>query len=343
MKKLLDAFQIHPGEHCGSVAMRGLLHHYTGVDLPEPAVFGLGAGLATGFVRAPDAAGATPACVMFGRQADLELDVGRHLQIDYRERTEEDDDEAWRVVREEVIAGRPTMLVGDIFYLDYRDYTVNFPSHRFVLVGFDDEAEQVFIADRINDAPEVCSLGAVRESRNPKTGTTDRNRWGRFHGTEIGASLRDACEASLRTCVRNMLGGPLEAMEGPFANAQIGLAASKAAAEALPALVDHPNATLTAKFNASCVEKFGNGGGNFRRLYAGFLEWVRTIDPALVPAHAADAMTQSADAWTATSAALFRASDRPGDPEPWREAGAHVARVHDIETRLFDELAERYG
>ena len=37
MKTLIEGYRIFPGEHCGSVAMRGLLHHYCGLELPESA------------------------------------------------------------------------------------------------------------------------------------------------------------------------------------------------------------------------------------------------------------------------------------------------------------------
>ena len=38
MKTLIDGYRIYPGEHCGSASMRGLLHHYCGLELPEAAV-----------------------------------------------------------------------------------------------------------------------------------------------------------------------------------------------------------------------------------------------------------------------------------------------------------------
>ena len=38
MKSLIEGYRNYPGEHCGSVAMRGLLHHYCGLELPEHAV-----------------------------------------------------------------------------------------------------------------------------------------------------------------------------------------------------------------------------------------------------------------------------------------------------------------
>lgn len=173
MKTLIDDFQIFPGDHCGSVAMRGLLNHYCNLELPEPAVFGLGAGIASVYLSGPDL---DPAAILFGRTPTMEQDLANNLQLDYREQTEPDDDEAWRVVREEVLAGSPTMLSGDIFYLDYREFKVHFPGHRFVLLGFEDETEQAFIADRMRPEPEICSSGAVRCSRNAPEGWRVRDR-----------------------------------------------------------------------------------------------------------------------------------------------------------------------
>jgi hypothetical protein len=121
---LIESFRIFPGEHCGSVAMRGLLNHYCGLELPEPAVFGLGAGIECCYLESP---AMQPAVSVFGRTLSLEADLGQILQVDYREQPEADDEQAWQVVREEVLAGRPTMLSGDILYLDYREYKVHFP------------------------------------------------------------------------------------------------------------------------------------------------------------------------------------------------------------------------
>ncbi|MBW2286971.1 MAG: BtrH N-terminal domain-containing protein [Deltaproteobacteria bacterium] len=175
MKTLIENYRSFPGEHCGSTAMRGLLYHYCGIELPEAAVFGLGAGLDCVHLAA---AGMDPAVVVFGRTVTLETDLGRAFGIDYREQPETDDAEAWELVRREVLAGRPTMLSGDIFDLDYREFKVHFPGHRFVLVGFDDERETAFIADRIRAEPEACSYAALFASRNPPEGISTHNLWG---------------------------------------------------------------------------------------------------------------------------------------------------------------------
>jgi hypothetical protein len=342
---MIEGYRIFPGEHCGSVAMRGLLYHYCGLALPEPAVFGLGSGLDCVYLDMP---GMDPTVAVFGRTMTLELDVASALGVDYRERTEADDAEAWAIAREEVLAGRPTMLTGDIFYLDYREYKVRFPAHRFVLLGFDDETEKAFIADRIRDVPEACSVRALATSRNPPEGISTHNLWGRFHGTESGRDLASAARLAIRRCAARMRGeseeraGAILDVSGP-AQVSRGVAGIRRFADEVAGWAAREDAAWTASFNASCIEKFGNGGGNFRRLYAGFLAWARALDPDLAPARAPELARRAADGWTAVSDALAAASKDAADPAHWAEAARHAERVAALEQELFDLLADHAG
>lgn len=349
MKTLIEEYRSFPGEHCGSVAMRGLLTHYCGLELPESAVFGLGSGAATTYLSG---AGLDPPALLFGRTATMEQDLAANLQVDYREQPEEDDDEAWRVVREEVLAGRPTMLSGDILYLDYREYKVHFPGHRFVLVGFDDDTQKAFIADRMRPEPELCSYGALRTSRNPPEGMSTHNLWGRFHDTQVGRALPDAIRVAIARCAESMLGAgdggadsgardPFSTMASPGIRVEVGVKGVRCFAEDVAGWAERDDASWIASYNASCIEKFGNGGGNFRRLYAGFLAWAREIEPGLVPAEAPGLAVEAADAWTAVSDSLFQASREDADPRHWKDAASHARRVGDLEERLFGALADR--
>jgi hypothetical protein len=344
MKAMIEGYEIFPGEHCGSTAMRGLLKHYCGLELPEPAVFGLSAGLECAYLESP---ALDSAVGVFGRTAGLEVDLGRILGVDYREQADPDDAHAWEVVREEVRAGRPTMLSGDILYLDYREFKVHFPAHRFVLLGFDDAARKAFLADRIRPVPEACSYGALALSRNPPEGLSTRNLWGRFHGTEVGRSLADAARLALRECAERMLGRRRKG-EGGFAqaaaaNVALGLAGIRRFADALPGWGEREDARRVASFNARCIEKFGNGGGNFRRLYAGFLAWARALDPKLVPADGPALATRAADGWTAISERLAVASAEDAPAAVWGEAAALARQVADVEQALFERLAAHAG
>jgi hypothetical protein len=342
MKTLIEDYTSFPGDHCGSVAMRGLLHHYCDLELPEAAIFGLGSGVACVYLEAP---GMESRVSIFGRTISLETDLGLNLQVDYREQTEDDDDNAWQVAREEVLAGRPTMLSGDILYLDYREFKVHFPGHRFVLVGFDDEIEKVFIADRIKPEPEACSYGALRMSRNPPLALSTNNLWGRFHGTEVGRSLVDAAAVAIDRSVKNMLGSaPEPSGDSPFASAAVqvvsGVDGIEHFARQLPDWAKREDVLGISGFNAACIEKFGNGGGNFRRLYAGFLDWAHELDPKLAPSHAGDLARKAADSWTAASACLYRVAEEGPLPALFDEAAQHINTVAATERQLFTELAD---
>jgi hypothetical protein len=334
-------YPIRPGEHCGSTAMRGLLRFYCGLELPEPAVFGLGAGIECVYL---ESSGADPSVSVFGRTLSLESDLGEMLEIDYREQVEADDDIAWQVVRDEVLAGRPTMLSGDILYLDYREFKVHFPGHRFVLLGFDDATQKAFIADRIRPVPEACSYGALAESRNPPEGFSTQNLWGRFHGSEVGRTLRDAAALAIGRAANRMLGAAGgDSDEGsPLSGGRrvtTGIAGIERFAEEVPGWVKREDVLGLASFNASCIEKFGNGGGNFRRLYAGFLEWAHALDPTLVPAAAAGLARESADGWTAASHFLYRVGEEGPVPQLFDQAARQMERVAALERRLFESLA----
>jgi len=339
---MIEDYRIYPGEHCGSASMRSLLEYYCGLELTEPAVFGLAGGLECAFIKGDYM---DPSRVVFGRSASLEVDLGRHLGIDYRETPVDDDDEAWQIARDEVLAGRPTMLTGDILYLDYREYKVHFPAHRFVLLGFDDDTQKAFIADRVRDVPEACSYGALRTSRNPPEGMSTHNLWGRFHDTRVGHTVEEAALSSMRECSLRMLGRSDGSSSGDdplfgSAGATTGVAAIRAFAEDLPSWGEDPKFAWIASFNARCIEKFGNGGGQFRRLYAGFLEWAAQRDPQLVPEGAAALAWQAADGWTGISAQLARVAEDGAPDGVWDEAARIAADVADIETALFERLAD---
>jgi hypothetical protein len=235
------------------------------------------------------------------------------------------------------------MLSGDIFYLDYREFKVHFPGHRFVLVGFDDDSETAYIADRVRPEPEACSYAALFSSRNPPEGITTQNLWGRFHGCEPTRDLAEASRFAIDLCSRRMLGHETAALDalGATSDLQVsaGVAGIRSLAESLPNWGARADARWLASYNARCIEKFGNGGGNFRRLYAGFLEWAHALEPELVPETAPALSRHAADTWTELSRVLEIASGEDAPPEIWARAADEAGRIADIESELFESLA----
>jgi len=342
---MIQDYRNLPGKHCGSTAMRNLLFHYCGLELSEEMVFGLGSGLDFLFIRQQEQ---EPSLAIFGRGMTLEVDVASALDVDYREQPEPDDEEAWLQVRNEVMMERPTMLSGDAFYLDYRGFDVHFPAHRFVLLGFDDEKGQAYVADRLEEVPQTCSLEALRKSRNPKDFISTFNLWGKFHGKSAGRPLQDACLKALRRNARRMLGEDksgiqmLQALAAgrPF-QASVGLTGLEEFSEALPGLMDLPDRKAVAEYAAGCIQKFGTGGGNFRLMYAEFLRQVHKLAPDRVGPHLPALAERSAAGWTGLAGHFAELAQSTAEPGGILEACSQsLFTIIEAECELFEGLAE---
>jgi hypothetical protein len=338
MKAMIHSYRNRPGEHCASTALRNLLCHYCDLDLPEAVVFGLGSGL--DFLLLENET-FRPALMLFGRSPTLEPDVAAALAVDYCEQAEKDNDRAWAIVRDEVAEGRPTMLSGDAFYLTYRDFKVHFPAHRFVLVGFDDETQTAYVADRLDTEPQPCAYEALRLSRNPPAFLSTYNLWGKFHDTRVARTLPEAYEIALALNAQRMLEGE-EGLSLPGLRASRGLAGLRRFVEQLPTWFEREDCDDLTSYAASCIEKFGTGGGNFRTLYAGFLREARATVPHLVDEEAPELAARSSAKWSELAGSLREAArDRRGaDTMRYQRL---LDEILALETRLFERLAAPRG
>lgn len=342
MQTLIENYRNLTAEHCGSGSMRNLLFHYCGLELDEAVVFGLGSGLDGLFIPAP---GEQPPYMFFGRGGSMEPDLATALDLDYREQVEPDDGLAWQVVAEEVAAGRPTMLSGDIYYLDYRDFSVHFPGHRFVLLGYDDEAQTVFVADRTDEETQTCSMEALRLSRNAPVGISSLNRWGRFSSARVGHSLEQACEIALARTVKRMLG---EDSSQRDAFSQDGLQGVGSGLQGIATLgtnmAQWPVASAAipyARYLENCIVKFGTGGALFRNLFTGFLRWAEIVRTDLVDATAVAKAGEVAALWDDLAIQMKAVSDSQGSGDCWDNPCRLLGRIYNAEEHLFEALADR--
>lgn len=306
MKKLID-YPTRPGAHCGSTAMRSLLAFHCGLDLSEAMVAGLGA-VADCLVIEQPLGGLPFSC--FGRGLTMEMDAGRALGVGYVETPDFDDARAWEAVRQEIIEGRPTMLSGDTYYLGYHPSTSHFPSHRFVLVGFDDEARVAWIVDRPWVEPQACPYDELSASRNPPDWPVSTyNLWGRFRDTTPRWGLGEACRRAIKKAADRFLGRDrsqqtlVRAVMRGDATVTSGLEGVSRLRELLGETLETPVGPSLAKALADTFELRGTGGGNFRRLYATFVEEAGEL--VAVHPEAAPAAWRAAEAWTALAAALM--------------------------------------
>ena len=310
-----------PGHHCGSTALRNLLAFH-GTEISEEMAFGLGAGACFYYVTIEQA---SPTRWFNGRTARLEENFGELTGAALRLRTfEPGDDGAWAAARDEVDAGRPALLLTDLYYLDHYGDSAHFPGHAVVLAGYDED--QAHLSDTGFEQLQTTrleNLDKARHSDHPAYPLA--GHMFTASGEVSPERLRGAVPAAIERAARAMLEPEFPGFSG---------------LDAVRRLADEAGAwpevaadwQWCARFGYQVIERRGTGGGAFRLMYSRFLAEAGRPEASL----AADA----AAAWTELAAAFHAASER-AEPEPglWRQIDALANQVGDAEERLWTALA----
>lgn len=346
---IIEPYPHQLGGHCGSGALRDLLHWaglgwdgLPGDGLPgEGLVFGLGGGLSFMYTRYP---GLTPPMYLVGRNADMELDFCRRLNIESRRQQTDDPVEAWALVKGEIDAGRPVMVWCDIAELPYLRVRLSNTRHDVVIIGYDDDQNTVLIVDNDRDEFQEIPMEAFQRAHG-SNGFPGPNRFATYP-MRFPDQLPD-----LLTCARDAAASAAKVLAGEDALlfdvstlpagslVASGVAGVQTFADDIitwPYRLNLEELGVAVKTIPVFVEKAGTGGGMFRRLQASFCHDVATVtgDPAF--AEAATTCQNSADAWSALGDI---ARSEPMDIEAISKA-AH--RLPELE-RLMQEALERAG
>ncbi len=310
-----------PGNHCGSTALRNLLA-FQGTEISEEMAFGLGAGACFYYVTIEDA---SPTRWFNGRTARLEENfdelTGGVLELRTFERGENG---AWEAARAEVDAGRPVLLLTDLYYLDHYGNSAHFPGHAVVLAGYDEQVAH--LSDTGFEELQTTrleNLDRARHSEHPAYPLS-----GHMFTAAGGVSpqrLREAVPAAIDRAARAMVEPEFRDFSGLDAVRHL-------AAEAGSWPEAAGDWQWCARFGYQVIERRGTGGGAFRLMYSRFLAEVGRPEATLAATAAAT--------WTDLASAFRRASESE-DPEPdhWREIDAAAKRVAEVEERLWTSLA----
>jgi hypothetical protein len=319
---MVPGYRHVPGNHCGSTALRNLLAFH-GVELSEEMAFGLGAGACFYYIVID---GQSPSRFTNGRVSRLEEQFVELTGVPLELATFEGPEESWEAAREVVDAGRPAILLSDLYHLDHYGKSAHFPGHAVVLAGYDDEA--AYLSDTSFEELQTTRLENLALARHESLPIFPLD--GHMFSLPEGAELADPREAAPRAIARNAK----QMLEPAWGEAE-GMLALRRLADEVGAW---PDATddwrWCARFNYQVIERRGTGGGNFRAMYARFLEeagYPESAQAAECSAH-----------WTSLADALKAASE-PEDPDPtlWSTVAAAATPVLEAEDRLWTTLAER--
>lgn len=161
-KTLLPGYEHLPGNHCGSTALRNLLRFH-GLELSEEMAFGLGAGACFYYLTSEEG---SPTRLTNGRTARLEERFLELTGLPLRLETFDDRASSWTAAKSAIDAGRPTLLLTDLFYLEHYGRSAHFPGHAVVLAGYDDEL--AYLADTDFAELQITSLASLANARHER-------------------------------------------------------------------------------------------------------------------------------------------------------------------------------
>lgn len=294
--------------------MRDILEFH-GHHITEEMAFGLGSGIGFFYLDKPSM---SPPVYVGGRVAELEENFCRNLAVGMEVVPGLDAGDAWLEVKKLLDAGVPTMVLADVYYLDYLRAKKHFSAHRIVLVGYDEEKGVVFVADNDRDEIQECSLENLEKARSSSYAPQPAERtYFRFELPEKLVPLDVAIPPALRWTVRqNLRLRPEEAVVNfDGGRGSSGVTAARMLSEEMP---DWPSTIKAEALSDVCrsiyvtCEKAGTGyGGNFRRIYGRFLKEAEGIMPGLGLSSLGEEFIAVGDRWTEMSLLFKELSSEP--------------------------------
>jgi hypothetical protein len=328
---MVPGYRHLPGSHCGSTALRNLLAFH-GTELSEEMALGLGAGACFYYAVLPDQ---SPSRFLSGRVLGLEESFLELTDLPLRFDRFSTPEDSWKAARAAIDAGRPALLLTDLYHLDHYGSSAHFPGHAVVLAGYDPDV--AYLSDTAFTELQVTRLESLARARHGSLPMFPLD--GQMLTVPERPQLPDprvGIERAIERAVRQMLEPEIEPYQGLPALRR--LAADVGA---------WPEAAADwqwcARFGYQVIERRGTGGGNFRRMYARFLDEVAAASLTTV-GEAPRLAAQAAERWTGLAEALLAASDRDEpDPALWDRAGSEASRVLEAEEALWRELSEATG
>ena len=158
--RMVPGYRHVPGNHCGSTALRNLLAFH-GLEMSEEMALGLGAGVSFYYVVLE---GSSPSRFTNGRTGRLEEQFVELTGAPLRLATFDDPEVAWDTARGAVDAGRPAILITDLYYLDHYGKSAHFPGHAVVLAGYDSDV--AYLSDTGFEDLQTTRLEGLKQARH---------------------------------------------------------------------------------------------------------------------------------------------------------------------------------
>ncbi|MBN1307375.1 MAG: BtrH N-terminal domain-containing protein [Chitinispirillaceae bacterium] len=319
--------------HCESGTVAGLLRHH-GMQISEPLVFGIAAGICAVFITTPKVP--FPVFEMRTKPGDIRKRIAGRLGVIFTTYRFKDPRKACDRLAAILDKEIPVALQVDMFYMEYiPDYMkTHFNAHYIVAVGR--EAEGFIVSDCYYPTLSRLSEAALERGRFARGDFAPSGFM--YHAASVPAidttRLKTAIIQGIRQASFTMIKLPI-----PF----IGIKAIRKFARSIPTW---PKKTRSYDELSHWImmihvllEERGTGGGGFRFMYATFLQEASRIFGSAELLALSKRMMENGDKWRELSMAAARSGkNRDLGPERLGEIRDLVLARADEEERLFSIL-----
>lgn len=310
-----------PGRHCASTAVADLLR-YHGLPWGEALCFGIGGGLGIWYAALP---GMSPSRVLHARSMDFERRFFERIGAAFAWQRDTDADVAEANLKAALDAGRPALVLTDLYYLPYYGSRTHFPAHCIAVWGYDEDEQAFFVSDTEREGLLPVPFAAMRKARVSLQVPVHEGDF--FAPAALGAPAR----------MGEVVAGAIADNARQLAQCDVPYGGIEALDRLASDLADWGRLDdwkWAARFMYQIIEKRGTGGGGFRLMYADFLSQAAAWVPRVAALDLPERMLRSGRAWQQLAHALKALSEQ--DTPETTAARAALAAVIDSERSYID-------
>lgn len=327
-------FDHRQAAHCETGALSNLLRHH-GLDVSEPMVFGIGAGLFFGyfpFIRL----NRLPLTAFRARTGSILQRTVKRLGVSLAWEKFRDPEKGMAVLDRKLVESVPVGCRTGAYWLSYFPPRYRFHFNMHNLVVFGKRNGSYLVSDPVFPDPVLCPQDDLKKARFARGLMAPKGRM--YYVTRVPPQpdLAGAVRAGIRQVCRTMLKAP-----GPFLGVK-GIRYLAGSVEKWGARLEPRDAALRLGQVIRMQEEIGTGGGGFRFIYAAFLQETAGVlqDEALLKL--SEDMTAAGDRWREFAVMGARiCKQRAGAAESYPAMGAVLRDCAEREERIYRELATR--
>lgn len=323
-------FEHRQAAHCENGVISNLLN-YHGIQLSEPMIFGIGAGIY--FVHMtflkidgiPLTAFRSFSGKIFQRAInalDIEMDI-KTFNLQYQ---------AMAALDKNLEKGIPTGMVVGAFHLAYfpASYRFHFNAHN--IVGYGKENGHYLISDPVFEDVKTLSYEELKKVRFSMGKFKPKGKMYYIKKVPETIDIEKAVRKGLKTAAFYMV-----KLKGPI----VGVYGMRLLSKKLRKYPEKLDNRMAARYVANIVrmaEEIGTGGAGFRFLYAAFLQEAAGVLNNNQLADLSGEMTKVGDQWRDFSVLTGRLCKGRAEKKAYNEAADKLYQISIDEEKIFNQI-----